>query len=460
MNIENPDGLKPGEARCPGPQARDVILSDVTPTPPELIEESYTFLGDEDIPFDRYTSRDFMQAEFDHMWTKTWQWVCREEQIPEAGDHLVYDIGDYSFLIARQDDGSVKAFYNACLHRGTQLRPTDFAGGGDSFRCPYHGWTWDMEGNLQDLPCDWDFPHVDKADFSLPEVQVGHWGGFVFINMDENCAPLDDYLGVLPRHFKNWPVQDRYAICHIEKKLASNWKATQEAFLEAYHILETHPEALPYAGDANAQYDTFGDHVSRFVQLLGSPSPHMYGKFSEEDVLHMMGGFPEGTPIPEGKTARNIIADAMRKAISEECGADLSYYSDAETLDSIEYFVFPNMFVFPGINISVIYRVRPNGTDPDSSIMEILLMKPVPDGGPRPDHPEIVKLDVADSYTTVPELGGLGYVYDQDTSNLGMQQKGFKSSKKRGQTLGNYQEVRTRHMHQVLDKYIAAGVKG
>jgi len=342
------------------------------------------------------------------------------------------------------------------MHRGTQLRPSGAEGNSDNFRCPYHGWTWDLEGALTDLSCDWDFPHVKAEEFALPEVQVGHWGGFVFINIDPDCVPLNDYLGVLPRHFENWPVQDRYAVAHIEKTLPANWKASQEAFLEAYHILETHPEALPYAGDANAQYDTFGDHISRFVQLLGSPSPHMDGKFSEEDVLHMMGGFPEGTPIPEGKTARNLIADNMRKATADEFGADLSYYSDSETLDSIEYFVFPNMFVFPGINISVIYRFRPDGIDPDSSIMDILLMKPVPDDGPRPDHADIVRLDVEDSYTMVEELGGLGFVFDQDTANLDMQQKGFKAAKKRGQTLGNYQEIRARHMHKVLDKYLSA----
>lgn len=455
MNVQNPKGMKPGEARCPGPSARDVILGDVTPTPAALTEESYTFLGDEDISYDRYTSADFLQREMDQMWTRVWQWVCREEDIPESGDHIVYDIGLYSFIIARQEDGSVKAFYNSCLHRGTQLRPTGAEGNADHFRCPYHGWTWSLDGTLTDLPCEWDFPHVDQEEFELPEVQVDHWNGFVFINMDLDCAPLEDYLGVLPEHFANWRIDNRVAVARTEKILPSNWKASQEAFLEAYHILGTHPQALPYAGDANAQYDTFGDHVSRFVQLLGSPSPHMADRITEDDILEQMGGYPAGSTVPEGTTARHMIAENMRKAVGEECGVDLSGYSDSETLDSIEYFVFPNMFVFPGINISVVYRFRPNGMDPDSSIMDLMLMKPVPEEGPRPEPADVVKLDVWDSYTTVPALGGLGGVYDQDTANLDMQQKGFKAAKKRGQTLGNYQEVRTRHMHQVLDKYMA-----
>jgi len=455
MNVENPEGLKPGEARCSAPSTRDIILGDVTPTPATLIEETYEFLGDEDISFDRYLSQDFLDAELDKMWTKVWQWTCREETIPEIGDHMVYDIGDYSFIVVHTE-GGYRAYYNSCLHRGTQLRPTGAEGNAQSLRCPYHGWTWSLEGDLIDQPCDWDFPHALPEDFSLPEVQVDTWGGFVFINMDPDCISLNEYLGVLPEHFKNWPIDQRYPICHVEKIFPANWKATQEAFLEAYHILETHPEALPYAGDANAQYDVFGDNISRFVQLLGSPSPHTGDKYSEQDVLEMMGGFPEGTVIPEDSSARHIIAGMAQEAMKQEYGADVSHFSDSETLDSIEYFIFPNMFVFPGVNIPVVYRFRPNGRDPDSCIMDLLFMKPVPDEGPRPEPADIVRLEIEESFSTIEELGGLGYVYDQDTANMNMQQKGFKAAKKRGQTLGNYQEIRTRKFHQTLDKYLNA----
>ncbi len=460
MNVQDAKSLKPGEARCPGPSAKDIIDADVLKAPDALTVHSYEFLGDEDIPFSRYTSQEFLDREVDKMWTKVWQWACREEHIPEIGDYIVYDIADFSFLIVHTGTREYKAYYNSCLHRGTQLRPSDVAGGGqgntDQFRCPYHGWTWDLQGALIDLPCEWDFPHVDRAEFSLPEVKVDIWGGFVFINMDPDCVPLHDYLGILPEHFKDWLIEDRYVFVQIEKRLPANWKASQEAFLEAYHILETHPEALPFAGDANTQYDCFGDHVNRFVQLLGSPSPHFADQYNEQTVLEMMGGFPAGTEIPEGSSARHIIADQMKKAMGEEFKVDLSAWSDAETLDSIEYFVFPNMFVFPGINIPVVYRFRPDGRDPDHCIFDLLMMRPVPDQGPRPEPASVLRLDVDDSYTLATDLGGLGFVYDQDTFNLDMQQKGFKASKKGAQTLGNYQEVRTRHMHQVLDKYLNA----
>ena len=116
MNIQDPKTLKPGEARCTAPSTREIILADVTETPAALTTEQYEFIGDEDIAYDRYTDQAFADAELDKMWTRVWQWTCREEHIPEVGDHVVYDIGDYSFIIVHTDAG-YKAYYNSCLHR-------------------------------------------------------------------------------------------------------------------------------------------------------------------------------------------------------------------------------------------------------------------------------------------------------------------------------------------------------
>ena len=272
-----PVSVNPGDARCPGPSTRDIILGDSTPTPSPLLTESYTFEGDSDIPYEEFTSPAYAQAEHEHMWGRTWQWACREEHIPEPGDYYVYDVGDRSAVIVRGPDGLIKAFHNACLHRGTQLKPPATTGFSTKLRCPFHGWTWDLDGALVDLPCEWDFPHVDADEFALPQIRTGLWGGFVFVNFDD-CAPelvagpLEEYLGVLPEHFQDWNLGDRYVEVHIRKKLPANWKASAEAFLEAYHILETHSQSVMTAGDANAQYDVFGDHVTRFIHTIATTS--------------------------------------------------------------------------------------------------------------------------------------------------------------------------------------------
>lgn len=126
-------------------------------------------------------------------------------------------------------------------------------------------------------------------------------------------------------------------------------------------------------------------------------------------------------------------------------------------LDSIEYFCFPNAFFFPGVSLPMVYRFRPDPDDVDSSIFDLLILRPRPSHGTVPPPPEVVDLGVDDSYTTVPGLGGLGRVYDQDTSNLAAQTRGFRASRKSGQTLGNYQESRARHLQSRVREMLRAG---
>ncbi len=453
----------PGTARCPGPSTRDLILGDSTPTPAPLLEESYTFEGDDDIAYSDFTSAEFARAEHDRMWSRTWQWACREEHIPEPGDYYVYDIGDRSAVVVRGPDGTIRAFYNACLHRGTQLKPPASEGYAPKLRCPFHGWTWDLDGELIDLPCAWDFPHVDAADYTLPQVRTGTWGGFVFVNFDDDAPPLDEYLGALPDHFERagWDLADRYVEVHVRKRLPANWKAAAEAFLEAYHILETHSQSIYTAGDANAQYDVFGDNVTRFIHTIATTSPHVpeERRPGEQALLDMLmarkNPDDEVPSIPDGQRARDVYARHIQGALGEAYDRDFSHLSVSETIDSIEYFLFPNAFFFPGLQIPLCYRFRPDGPDPDRCVYEVLFLRPRPATSAAPAPAVPFDLDVDDSYTTVPGMpASLGAVLDQDTANLAAQTRGFKASKKRGQTLGNYQEVRARHLHRMVHRYV------
>lgn len=448
-------GLAPGAARCPGPSTRDIILADGDAPPAALTTEAYAWIGDADIGFDRYTSPEFFAAEMDRLWPRVWQWACREEHVPDAGDYLTYDIGPYSVVIVRTDAGKIKAYRNACLHRGTQLKPSDSAGSSPQLRCPFHGWTWSLDGELQRVPCRWDFPHVRDAGFRLPEVAVGLWGGFVFVNLDPAAPPLAEHLGVLPDHLGDrWDLRHRTVALHLQKELPTNWKAAQEAFLEAYHIVETHAQALPTAGDANAQYDVFGEHVSRFVHTLGFPSPHHEAPQTQQEILERMGH--AGVVLADGVSARTAAADVLRQRIGAQWNVDLRAHSVSEMIDSIEYHLFPNMCLFPGVSLPMIYRFRPMGMDPGRTLFDLVFLRPLAPGEVAPFPPDPVHLSVEQSYGEAPGMDPrLAAVFDQDTGNLAMQYKGFLGSAKSGQTLGNYQEVRIRHLHQTLDRYLA-----
>jgi phenylpropionate dioxygenase-like ring-hydroxylating dioxygenase large terminal subunit len=443
--------LPPGAARCPGPSYQDILDVDGGPVPPAMRLQQYEYLGSEDIGFERYFSADIAQAEIDHMWNRTWQWACREEHIPAPGDRYVYDVGPYSILVVRGDDMAVRAFVNSCPHRGMQFAAEGSVGvKRPTIRCPFHGMSFKLDGSLHEIPCRWDFPHLNEDNFRLSEIRCDSWGGFVFINMLDDAPPLADYLGVIPEHFKLWPMDDRYVALHTEKVLPANWKMAMEAFLEAFHVLETHSQAVFTAADANAQYDIFGPNVSRFMHAIGSPSPHLKTRPNEAQILAKMGRDPKH--LPEGMSARAYQAGLLRAELSAEFGVDFSGKSNAEMLDSIEYFLFPNAFFFPGINIRLCYRFRP--LDVDHCLHEILVLQPLPAGQPRPAPAKPIRLGVDDSYTTVPGFA-LASILDQDTDNLKMQRNGARASRKGAQSLGNYQEARIRRLHLTLDSYLA-----
>lgn len=455
--------IAPGVARCPADSVQDVLRADgdIDRQPAAYKTESYRFLGDEDIDFARFTSPEFFQKEAESMWPRTWQWACREEHIAEPGDYYVYEVVGKSILITRTEDNEIKAFYNACLHRGTKLKPANSEGFTHELACPFHGWSWKLDGTLKHLPCAWDFPHVDQEKFALPQVRVGTWGGFVFINMDPDAPSLEEYLGPLPAHAKAAAMENRYIAMHVEKELPCNWKTAMEAFMESYHLVATHPQLLIANGDINTQYDIYNDHVNRLFALTGISSPNFKGDSSEQKILDSMllgdrATLGDRLTVPDDGRARHVMAQYFKDLVREQSGLDMENRSTSEMIDTLQYFVFPNGFFFLALSFPIIYRFRPLGLDPNQSLFDLLVLPPIPASGERPLPAERVRLTADESYTTVPGMDeAIGIVFDQDTGNLRAQQEGFTTVKKRGMTLANYQEVRIRHMHQTLDKYVA-----
>ena len=455
------DAIAPGQARSAGRTVQSLLAEDTREVPAPLLEESYEFLGSADIDKERYYSPEFHGLEVERMWQKVWQLACREEDIPEPGDFVVYDLADMSLIVVRTAAGDIKAFHNSCLHRGTRL--CDDAGRVNQLRCPFHGFTWSLEGGLTDVPGRWDFPHIDDAEFALPQARTGTWAGFVFVNPDPDAAPLADYLGDLDKHLEPFRLADRFKAVHVAKVIDCNWKVGMEAFLESYHVIATHPQLLEYLGDANTQYDIYPRSdgqpgFNRMITPQATTSPHLE-PLEPQDVLDAMfrDFLPQGVgefEVPEGQSARPVVAAAMRDELARTTGADLSGTSDSEIVDAIQYFVFPNMVPWAGVGAPLTYRFRPYGNDPNRCIFDIMLLVPLPSGVPKPKAPPIHWLAPDEDYSAAPELGGLSAVFNQDLSNLPRVQRGLRSMTKPGVTLANYQEIRIRQFHQDLDRYL------
>ena len=449
--------------RCPdAPSVQSIVRNDTMPPPAVLTFEQPRYLGSAPVSVDRYFDQGIFDAEIEKIWKKTWQWVCREDHIPEPGDYYTYEVAHLSYVVVRQQDMTVKGFVNSCLHRSTKFKKGEGIGSAPNIRCPYHGWTWNNDGSLKSVPCAWDFAHVDPAKTGLPQVRVGHWGGFVFINPSQEGPSLEEFLDPLPEHFKGWNISDRHVSVHVAKELPCNWKTAQEAFLESYHVLETHPQLLKGVGDANVQYDCHSDHVTRFYAASGVNSPHLANPLSEQELLSTMilgdkDSRDEALTLREGETARSAMARHLRNTMGEHYKCDLSGWSDSEMIDTIEYHIFPNMVLFPGISLPMAYRFRPIGSDPNRTLFEILFLRPNPATGQAPEPPDPYHVAETESYASAPGFdAAMGGVYDQDTDNLRAQQEGFRASATGVQHLGNYQEARIRHFQMVVDKYLAA----
>jgi phenylpropionate dioxygenase-like ring-hydroxylating dioxygenase large terminal subunit len=441
-----------------GPRSRGITYqqlldTDNFPVPEVLRLESPRHLGSDDVSTERYTSREWHAREVEGLWKRVWQFACREEQIAEVGSHVVYEIANLSFLVTRTGPDEIKAYYNACLHRGRQLRDND--GRCSEFRCPYHGWTWALDGSLSRIPADWDFDHVVPGDFSLPEAQVDTWGGFVFINPDPDAGALADHLGDLPKHFERWNLEDRYIQGHVQKTLPCNWKVAQEAFSESYHAPTTHPQTAGYLGDVNSQIDIW-DNFARVITPGGTPSPLLSGWIpTEDEILRYMLDIRDDEEsfvrLGEGQTAREVSAAAARERWRPVIGDAVDEWSDAEFIDNIDYTLFPNFHPWGAFN-RIVYRFRPNGDNHREAIMDVFLLAPFT--GERPEPAETTVLGLGDAWLEASELGMLAKVFTQDSFNMPMVQKGLETTVKPGVTLANYQESKVRWLHDKLGQWV------
>ena len=444
--------------RSPGPSWQDVLDQDSRPVPDFLRAESPYLNGFGDIPKDRYLSREWHEKEKACLWSRVWQFACREEQIPEVGSYIVYEIADQSYLVTRVSEDEIKAYPNVCLHRGRLLKTYD--GRCSEFRCPYHGFAWHLDGELKHIPAEWDFPHLEvrSEDMALPEVKVGTWAGFVFINPDPEAESLQDFLGEeILRHFERWDLENRYIQAHVSKIVNCNWKIANEAFSEGFHVNATHPQGMTYTGDPQSQVDIWGN-TARNISPKGIPCPLLPFVPTEEQMLRDALDVREGEPLPipfeDGETMRTALSRAGRERFRDSFGDGVDDLTDAEFLDAWVYTVFPNFMPWGAFN-RIFYRFRPNGDEHESCIFEIFYLAPF--SGDRPPPATETKLGPSDPWTDAPELEKLAMVAEQDTFNMQRVHQGLKVLRREGVLLSRYQESIVRWRQDLIQEYMERG---
>jgi glycine betaine catabolism A len=203
------------------------------------------------LPSSWYRSAGVFTIEKERIFCREWICVARAEEVAEAGAYRVLDVLGESVLLVRNREGKLRAFYNVCRHRGSRLCRTATAAGpglgggisGGRITCPYHQWTYDLDGRLLAAPYLAGEPGFDKSLFSLHPVGLECWGGFVFLNLSPAGAlPLAEQLGAIPERVSRYPLAQLRIGHTIRYEVAANWKVICENYNECYHCAGVHPE--------------------------------------------------------------------------------------------------------------------------------------------------------------------------------------------------------------------------
>ena len=289
--------------------------------------------GARTLPARFYTDADYFGRELDALFRAMWICAGRAEEIARPGQYVLREVAGDSIVITRSNDGTVHAFHNVCRHRGTRLC-TDTAGQfPGSIQCPYHAWTYGLDGRLVGAPHMDEVPHFRKEDFSLHRAHIDNWDGHLFLNVAPNPPTLATQLADLPAKFRAWRMEDLRLGHRIVYDVSANWKLIIQNYNECLHCPNLHP-------------------------ALNKLSHYLSG---ENEPLHAsyMGGRMELRPGVETLSVDGIC----RRALLPELGADdrrRVYY----------YAIFPNMLLSLHPDYMMVHTLWPIAPDRTLNVCE------------------------------------------------------------------------------------------
>ena len=404
-------------------------------------------MGNEIIPKERYISKEFMQLEWDRMWSKTWLVGCREQEIPETGDYITTEIGPESLLIVRGEDGKARTFYNVCNHRGNQVK-FDQTGSSRTLQCAYHFWEYDLTGRLISVPDEQDFTQgCPKDQLSLKAVKTETWGGFVWFNLNPDAEPLAEYLGVIPQHLDPYHFENMAMVMNVTVNWDCNWKTAVDAFNEVYHVQCIHPELSYTIDDVDIQIDLYERH-NRYLVPFKTYSPRLNEELEEVpealgEELRAIGMNPDDFTGRVSEIRRAV--QEYKRENGEKMGYDYTDFNDDQLSDDYHYMIFPNITMNVMAESMMMFRQRPHESDPNKMYYDVQMFMTIPKGKPVPPLPDYEHVNHGER--------SLGLVLDQDSVNLPHVQKGMNSDAYKGLWISS-QERRIRHMHKTLMDYI------
>src|SRR5438105_7978537 len=234
-------------------------------------------LGAKSLPQKYFVSPDIFAKEQPEIFAKRWLLFGHQSQIPNAGDYVAQEVNGESLIVIRDKTGDINGFFNVCRHRGTRLKE-DACGHASAIQCPYHAWTYGLDGRLVGAPHMDDVPGFDKADYSLNPVNLGIWEGFIFVNLADNPTPLEKWFAPLSQKFSHWNMSILRPAKRIEYAVRANWKLMFENYSECYHCPGVHPQLQKVSPYDSAENDLReGPFLGGFMKINPGKSLTMSG---------------------------------------------------------------------------------------------------------------------------------------------------------------------------------------
>ena len=377
------------------------------------------------VPVSTSVSPDVFEDERSKVFRRAWLNVGRVEEVAEPGDFLVKDLEvlKVSIIVVRGRDEKIRAFHNVCRHRGTRVLDAAVqCGTAKGFSCPFHGWTYDLEGKLAVRPDEAQFYEHDRDRYSLAPVALEVWEGFIFVSL-EPVEGLREWLGEIWGLFGGYFERLR-CFAHTGAEFKVNWKVAQDAFQEGYHVPTVHGRTLPEAitPEINQMCHPLEIELFRRHRWLTFGSNPMYEPTPVEKILQAAVQQPIFPALPTGKLEG--LPPGINRARHPQWGFDI-------------YVVFPTFFLGPWANGMVLtYNFWP--LDVERTRWEMNLYLPAPKNAA-----ERLMQEKAKAMTLS--------VVREDLSTLESTQAALASGAVSELTLSD-QEIAIRHAHKVIQE--------
>jgi phenylpropionate dioxygenase-like ring-hydroxylating dioxygenase large terminal subunit len=351
-----------------------------------------------------------MRWERERMWPRAWLVAAASVDLQRPGARVPFDLGHESMVLVRGEDGAPRAFYNVCPHRGHRLCD-GAADGGATLRCPYHHWTFDLQGRLTQRADPDAFP---EGEVRLAALRCEELAGLVWVQMEGRAPPLQAWLGALAAPLLAYGTARMDLATSVSMPVACNWKLMLDANNETYHLQSIHAELLGVVDDTSVVYETHPPH-GRMKVPFAQPS----GRRDRESLDPMLVGLAreagiDGAALSAADLRRALIAAARARLAAMRW--DTASLDDDQMVDNHMFYLFPNVQLNCYADRLQLFRHRPHPSDPGRMIFDDWVFEPA-DTAPRrrAAHKQLAPDD------------SMGPVIDQDLRAVAAVQHGMHS---------------------------------